>query len=356
MQYWTHLFTWQTWQEFLQAGGEVVGFPERRWKTVQQMQAGDVLLAYLVGVSRYIAVLRVAGDPFHGYRPIWSERLFPARVPCNIEFELLPGYGVPVTELRSELSYFQNLSYPHAWTGHFRQTPISESSEDAEIIMAAIEDACDDPIFRPYNPRDLERRITNRPAPPGLPPTDELAEDEPDSTHEEIQWLLLNLGSQMGLDVWVATNDKGRAFEGRAFREIPRLLSSLPRQFDEETHRTIEMIDVLWLRGNAIVAAFEVEHTSAIYSGLLRMADLVAMQPNLHIRLFIVAPDERREKVYKEIQRPAFSHLSPPLTDVCSYIPYSALKEKIEAAQDLLPYLKPDFLDNIAERFIASQR
>jgi hypothetical protein len=41
------------------------------------------------------------------------------------------------------------------------------------------------------------------------------------------------------------------------------------------------------------VAAFEI---TSICSGLLRMADLVAMQPNLNIPLFLVAPEERREK------------------------------------------------------------
>ena len=40
--------------------------------------------------------------------------------------------------------------------------------------------------------------------------------------------------------------------------------------------------------------AFEVEHTTAIYSGLLRMADLLALQLNMQIRLHLVAPEERR--------------------------------------------------------------
>src|SRR5690606_30039522 len=91
-------------------------------------------------------------------------------------------------------------------------------------------------------------------------------------THEEIQFLLLWLGSKMGLDVWVARNDRGRSYKGQEFASIPRLRSALPRQFDDATNRTIELIDVLWLRENAIVAAFEVEHTSVVYSGLLRMA------------------------------------------------------------------------------------
>jgi hypothetical protein len=30
------------------------------------------------------------------------------------------------------------------------------------------------------------------------------------SVHTEMQWLLLKLGSDMGLDVWVARNDKNK--------------------------------------------------------------------------------------------------------------------------------------------------
>jgi hypothetical protein len=50
--YWLDLFTGTTWKEFLAAGGEVSGFRERRWKTVQQMKPGDYLLCYLTGISR----------------------------------------------------------------------------------------------------------------------------------------------------------------------------------------------------------------------------------------------------------------------------------------------------------------
>lgn len=45
-------------------------------------------------------------------------------------------------------------------------------------------------------------------------------------------------------------------------------------------------------------------HTTSIYSGLLRMADLMALQPNLDIRAHIVAHDETKDKVIQEISRP----------------------------------------------------
>src|SRR5271156_5097560 len=82
------------------------------------------------------------------------------------------------------------------------------------------------------------------------------------------------------------------------------------------------------MKGRSMARAFEIEHTTAIYSGLLRMADLLALQPNMDIRLHIVAPDEKREKVLREIKRPVFSLLERgPLYEHCSYISYGAIQQ-----------------------------
>ncbi len=47
------------------------------------------------------------------------------------------------------------------------------------------------------------------------------------------------------------------------------------------------------------------------------MSDLVAMQPNLNIPLYLVAPDERREKVISEVIVHLFPLLDPPLSQIC---------------------------------------
>lgn len=367
MAFWTHLYTWRTWNEFLAAGGKVTGFSERRWNTIQQMQIGDVVLCYLIGISRYVGILTVTGKAFIGYKPIWSQRVYPARLPVEVQLALLPEYGIPVQGLADELSYFKNMPIPRAWSAHFRSSPIAETPADAEVVINALEIAAEDPTFRDYDPRKLERRVTlyetrngvytipehNEPDAELADNDDEdeplLQETEPPATHDEIQYLLLKTGSEMGLDVWVARNDKGRSYDDLPFADIPNLLDDLPRQFDAATQRTIELIDVLWLSEGAIMAAFEVEHTSAVYSGLLRMGDLIAMQPNLNIRLYIVAPDERRDKVFSEINRPAFARLKPPLNTMCQYISYSALRAKTRQIRQFLPYLSPEFLNEIAE-------
>jgi hypothetical protein len=105
-------------------------------------------------------------------------------------------------------------------------------------------------------------------------------------------------------------------------------LEDLPLNYDQTTLDTIEQIDVLWLKGRSIARAFEVEHTTAIYSGLLRMADLLALQPNMDIRLHIIAPDERREKVFREMLRPVFSLLDRgPLARSCTFLSYESVDE-----------------------------
>ncbi len=136
--------------------------------------------------------------------------------------------------------------------------------------------------------------------------------------------------------------------------QLPGVVTELPTQFNPATNQTIELIDVLWLRGNSIVAAFEVESTTSIYSGLLRMSDLLALQPNLEISLFLVAPDERRDKVEQELLRPTFKKLrEKPLLKVCGFLAFSKLLERIEAIRrlGLATSLKPTFLDQTAEFF-----
>jgi hypothetical protein len=93
--------------------------------------------------------------------------------------------------------------------------------------------------------------------------------------------------------------------------------------------------------------------TTAVYSGLLRMSDLLALQPNLDIKLYLVAPDERRNKVEQEILRPTFALRDKPLANVCGFLAFTALMEKIEGIRrlGLAASLRADFLERTAEFF-----
>ncbi|MFZ3266657.1 MAG: EVE domain-containing protein [Terriglobales bacterium] len=354
--YWLDLFTPVTWQEFLEAGGSVSGFRESRWNALQKVKVGDYFLCYLTGVSRWVGVLEVKSDAFKDTTPVWKDESFPCRVKVKVFAKLTPETGIPVKEMKDQLSVFQTSGGALAWTGHFRGSPTRWKSADGEAVVNAVLQNVESPVVRPIDPGKLKYRPKALKAKIGMvtvpgsesEPQEQETPREP-GAHTEIQWLLLKLGSEMGFGVWVARNDRGRSFDGHRFSELPALKSSLPLQFDDATNRTIELIDVLWLDRNSIVAAFEIESTTSIYSGLLRMADLVAMQPNLNIPLFLVAPEERREKVFAEVNRPTFSRLDPRLAEICRYISFDALKDRLGQVKDFVRYLKPDFLEELSE-------
>ena len=109
---------------------------------------------------------------------------------------------------------------------------------------------------------------------------------------------IVKIGEAMGFTVWLPRNDRGSVTQYWEPTE-GALINHLPLNYDDVTLRTIEQIDVIWLKRRSIIRAFEVEHTTAVYSGILRMADLLALQPNMDIKLHIIAPDERREKVFQ---------------------------------------------------------
>ncbi len=355
--HWLDLFTGKTWDEFKAAGASVSGFRESRWKTVQRIQPGDYLLCYLTGVSRFIAVLEVTSKAYKETSRIWSDEVFPSRLHVRVIAELTPETGVPVRSLSDALSVFQDLTSPMAWTGHFRGSPTLWKAEDGQAVVTAIREAVANPVSRPVDPRKLARRpraVRASVGPVTIPDVDTEDAPSPDSTkppseHTEIQALLLKLGADMGFDVWVARNDRGRPCNGTLLGDLKKMRADLPRQFDDATTKTIEFIDVLWLQGNSFIAAFEIESTTSIYSGLLRMADLVAMQPNLNIPLYLVAPDERREKVFMEVNRPTFSRFRPSLAEICRFISFASLREQVRQVAPMARYLKPEFLEEISE-------
>jgi len=319
MAYWLDLFTDETWRQFLAAGNNVSGFREKQWKAAQRVRPGDIFLCYLTGISRWIGVLEVTGSPYRDSAPIWSQNVFPVRFPVKLLNKLDPLTAVPVIDMRGSLSIFQNLKSPHAWTGRFRGSLSKWTDGDGQAVVTAINEASAHPVERqfdssklrkvppilkasaagavtiPENEEVAETEAAQANSDTAGPPPD-MAESKETSAHTEIQWLLLKLGNDMGMDVWVARNDRNKSSQGVSFNSFSRLKTSLPHQFDEATNRTVELIDVLWLKGNSIQAAFEIESTTSIYSGLLRMSDLITMQPNLNIPLYIVAPIERREQ------------------------------------------------------------
>jgi hypothetical protein len=377
MNYWLDLFTGTTWSEFKEAGAKVSGFSARRRIIAQRLKKGDILVCYLTGVMRWVGALEVENPSTNNDR-IWKDQEFPIRFDVRPLMLLEPEHGIPMEQLLGKVSFFATAKDKGKFRGFVRGSPnLFRNTPDAELILSLLRQAEQNPVSRPVDAKKLARKPLYRVEPKrgvdkkvalvsvpepeeSLVPVDQqtVGSTEPATTrHTEIQYQLLTLGAELGLEVWVARNDRSRKWKSVTLGSLPKMLEKLPTQFNEATTRTIELIDILWLSGNSIIAAFEVECTTSVYSGLLRMSDLLALQPNLDINLYLVAPDERRDKVEQELLRPTFSLREKPLARVCGFLPFTTLCQKVDGIRKLglSESLKPSFLKTAAEFFTGEE-
>ncbi len=133
------------------------------------------------------------------------------------------------------------------------------------------------------------------------------SEIEEENMHAKIQYLLMKIGRSLGYDVVVASNDRAKIYEGEKFSFLS--LPELPDLgIEEDIKKTIELIDVVWLekRTSRIVCAYEVEKSTSVYSGILRLTDLALTLPDAEsLKLYLVAPDQREKEVMAQLKRPS---------------------------------------------------
>jgi type II restriction enzyme len=164
-------------------------------------------------------------------------------------------------------------------------------------------------------------------------------EHESDETHTEVQGWLRDMGKALGYDVWIAANDRSRSYESGALGD--GCLTSLPTGLASATAiDAIRLIDVIWLnKVGQVCAAFEVEHSTSIYSGIVRMLDLaLGTDFEAQDNLFLVAPDGREKDVHQQLNRPAFSRVAEL---GIRYLPYGELKANRDAIVKFGSGLKP---------------
>ena len=184
------------------------------------------------------------------------------------------------------------------------------------------------------------RSMVRETPPPYVPYT-----QPPSLDHTHVQWLVAKVGHQLGCQVWIAANDWHRTWGDESLGTLS-VRTLPPLGMSPDSQRLVAMIDVVWLTGvNQVAAAFEVEYTTSIYSGLLRMADLAALAPNLSFPLYVVAPKARLAKVRRELTRPTCRALG--LDRRCRYFSSEAL---LRALPSLTRWATgPDAIEKLVE-------
>lgn len=143
--------------------------------------------------------------------------------------------------------------------------------------------------------------------------------DLPTFTHSQMQTLLGAIGAAKGYDVWIPSSDRSKL--DWSLTEAFPCNGILPSGF-QDIERVVQEIDVMWVpKGSSEPRAlFEVEHSTPIYSGLLRFNDVHLVAPRLRPRFSVVANDTRRDLFVRQLNRPTFRFSG--LSELCTFLDY----------------------------------
>jgi hypothetical protein len=349
-RYWINLFTADTWAMSQQGPDTAAWFATRNRKLTRELQQGDRIVCFVARVG-FPAVLRATDRPRQINDGPYGDA-FSIKVPAEPIIRLDLEEALPIDRLRDSLQQMP----PWLVQGSGNEWP----KDVGDTLVEVLRGWAASPERRELTTRQLDYRPRSGLAsslgqvtvPDDIedqevadtPVTSTVARPTPDghvvesdvSDHVRVQARLLRIGRLLGETPWVTPDDQSKVNEhGIRLSDLQGVTTELPPQFDEATNRTIRHIDIMWLHRNRVDAAFEVEATTSIYSGLLRMADLLALQPNINIPLFLVVPDDRLDQALRELGRPVFRAMVQPLPESCRVITFSRLadlEELVKAA------------------------
>src|ERR1700719_426779 len=288
---------------------------ESRW---EKMAPGDVVLIYNSGRIRFAGEIAAKGRNKELARYFWKES--DAGTTWEFMYFIVneEKTDVPIEKLNPLFGYQSN--YRPQGFSMINEAAVSNFAQNYGDILGVLktlekgEELIHLPARREFLNAQIDDRIERTP-----------------TEHDEMQWPLIRLGQLAKCDVWVPRNDQPKQYEGHQFRDF------VLREFHEtlDVPRSIENIDVVWKFGPySIKSAFEIEHSTSVYSGILRLSDLRAEAPNSNYPLFIVASEDRRRKVFDELSRPTFSGPCLRLNEVIRFLGYKKLREIDESVKN----------------------
>lgn len=145
MGYFLAVFSPDTHAAFSASDRRVMGFRERHRKAAAKVGAGDLLVCYLTGLSRWVGLLRVEGSAYDDATP----RFAPADDPFIVRMTVSPVVWLAADDgvaIRDD-EVWQALSFTKAhekrsskWTGSLRTSLAPVKPEDGLVIERVLRD------------------------------------------------------------------------------------------------------------------------------------------------------------------------------------------------------------------------
>ncbi|MGA2468268.1 MAG: DNA methyltransferase [Thermodesulfobacteriota bacterium] len=197
-------------------------------------------------------------------------------------------YDIPLSERVEETVYRELLSkgrvtFTQVWDAISTKFPNSLTSDSSKIMDALVQYARKVPggywMLKPeYHARE--------------------------SQHNEVLALLAEIGKGLGFKIWIGKKEQSEFADGLAgHKKLSEYVNAkLDSITNAENKKTIQGIDLLWIKSNKIVSSFEVEFSTSMTSGLVRGSNIDSA-----VSKYLVIPEEREEQFRRKQKSPMFA-------------------------------------------------
>ena len=121
------------------------------------------------------------------------------------------------------------------------------------------------------------------------------------TSHTDSEAALLELGKLLGFDTYITAEDSSKEWHGQKLREIATL-REMPAFTYQRLLDTVKHIDAIWFRDEFPAFCFEVEHSTDVTKGLLRLYQI----SKLDAGFLIIGPPEVKTKFQTEVSKDPF--------------------------------------------------
>ncbi len=197
-------------------------------------------------------------------------------------------YDIPLSERVEETVYRELLSkgkvtFTQVWDAVSTKFPNSLTSDSSKIMDALVQYARKVPggywMLKPeYHARE--------------------------SQHNQVLALLAEIGKGLGFKIWIGKKEQSEFADGlTGHKKLSEYVTAnLDSITNAENKKTIQGIDLLWIKGNKIVSSFEIEFSTSMTSGLVRGSNIESTVPK-----YLVIPEEREEQFKRKQKSPMFA-------------------------------------------------
>ena len=278
---WLFVASSDNWQRVVNRGSFGVKPKSPSIRAVKEAQPGDPCVAFVSGQKLFAGLGKITRGYYYD-----KTSDFPHRVGLEVKLNL--ANGVRLDSTKNALQFIKDKNNPGKDLRRaMRRIPLS----DYEVIKAGLKS----------DTQGESEKLAEREGHELISIPIEPIDTHTNDTHAKAEGALLELGNLLGYDTYVTADDRNKKYRDIPLAEIATL-QELPNSIAQSILNTVRHIDVIWFKEELPEYCIEVEHSTDITRGLLRLYQLRGLKTSF----MVVAPAEARDKFEREIEKAPF--------------------------------------------------